>query len=126
MNGSSTGRKSGPRRGGEKYMFLAARTNPQAKPPHAWTIISMFIVPMEAPRHHDFSRRRRCMTALLRICFYDNVRIPAESLVGEVDGGWKVMDRRSRLRARSGRPGGIVLKVAQRPSTICASTSWRA
>ena len=34
-----------------KYMFLAARTDRDAKPPHAG--ISMFIVPMNAPGDHD-------------------------------------------------------------------------
>ena len=34
-----------------KYMFLAARTDPKAKPPHAG--ISMFIVPMDDAGHHD-------------------------------------------------------------------------
>ncbi len=34
-----------------KYMFLAARTDPDAKPAHAG--ISMFIVPMDAARDHD-------------------------------------------------------------------------
>ena len=33
-----------------KYMFLAARTDKDAKPPHAG--ISMFIVPMDRRRHH--------------------------------------------------------------------------
>ena len=37
-----------------KYMFLAARTDPEAKPPHAG--ISMFIVPMDAAGHHDPAR----------------------------------------------------------------------
>jgi alkylation response protein AidB-like acyl-CoA dehydrogenase len=43
--------------------------------------------------------------------FYDNVRIPAENLVGEVDGGWKVMTGALAFE-RGLVGGGIVLKVA--------------
>jgi alkylation response protein AidB-like acyl-CoA dehydrogenase len=43
--------------------------------------------------------------------FYDNVRIPAENIVGKVNGGWKVLtDALANERGLVG--GGIVLKVA--------------
>ena len=91
-----------------KYMFLAARTDPKAKPPHAG--ISMFIVPMEAPG----ITIRPAMTMYdgsFANIFYDNVRIPLENLVGEVNGGWKVLTGALAFE-RGLVGGGIVLKVA--------------
>ena len=43
--------------------------------------------------------------------FYDNVRIPLENLVGEVNGGWKVLTGALAFE-RGLVGGGIVLKVA--------------
>jgi alkylation response protein AidB-like acyl-CoA dehydrogenase len=91
-----------------KYMFLAARTDPEAKPPHAG--ISMFIVPMEA----DGITIRPATTMYdgsFANIFYDNVRIPLENIVGEVDGGWKVLTG-ALAYERGLVGGGIVLKVA--------------
>jgi alkylation response protein AidB-like acyl-CoA dehydrogenase len=89
-------------------MFLAARTNPQIKPPHAG--ISMFIVPMEAPGITIQPATTMYDGSFANI-FYDNVRIPAENLVGEADGGWKVMTGALAFE-RGLVGGGIVLKVA--------------
>jgi alkylation response protein AidB-like acyl-CoA dehydrogenase len=91
-----------------KYMFLAARTDPQAKPPHAG--ISMFIVPMEA--HGITVRPSTTMyDGTFANIFYDNVRIPLENIVGEVNGGWKVLTG-ALAYERGLVGGGIVLKVA--------------
>jgi alkylation response protein AidB-like acyl-CoA dehydrogenase len=66
--GSSTARRSGPRPGGGKYMFLAARTDRAAKPQHAG--ISMFFVPMDTPgisgEAGDDDVRRQLREHLLR------------------------------------------------------------
>ena len=91
-----------------KYMFLAARTDPEAKPPHAG--ISMFIVPMETPG----VTIRPAITmydGTFANIFYDNVRIPLENIVGEVNGGWKVLTG-ALAYERGLVGGGIVLKVA--------------
>jgi alkylation response protein AidB-like acyl-CoA dehydrogenase len=91
-----------------KYMFLAARTDPEAKPPHAG--ISMFIVPMEA----GGITIRPSVTmydGTFANIFYDNVRIPLENIVGEVNGGWKVLTG-ALAYERGLVGGGIVLKVA--------------
>jgi alkylation response protein AidB-like acyl-CoA dehydrogenase len=91
-----------------KYMFLAARTDPEAKPPHAG--ISMFIVPMAA----DGITIRTSTTmydGTFANIFYDNVRIPLENIVGEVNGGWKVLTG-ALAYERGLVGGGIVLKVA--------------
>jgi len=91
-----------------KYMFLAARTDPKAKPPHAG--ISMFIVPMETPGITIQPATTMYDGSFANI-FYDNVRIPSENLIGEVNGGWKVLTGALAFE-RGLVGGGIVLKVA--------------
>jgi alkylation response protein AidB-like acyl-CoA dehydrogenase len=91
-----------------KYMFLAARTDPKAKPPHAG--ISMFIVPMEVSGITIRPATTMYDGSFANI-FYDNVRIPPENLVGEVNGGWKVLTGALAFE-RGLVGGGIVLKVA--------------
>jgi alkylation response protein AidB-like acyl-CoA dehydrogenase len=91
-----------------KYMFLAARTDKAAKPPHAG--ISMFIVPMNAPGITIQPAVTMYDGSFANI-FYDNVRIPAGNLVGEVNGGWKVLTGALAFE-RGLVGGGIVLKVA--------------
>ncbi|WP_245313223.1 acyl-CoA dehydrogenase family protein [Bradyrhizobium macuxiense] len=91
-----------------KYMFLAARTNKDAVPPHAG--ISMFIVPMNTPGVAIRPSSTMYDGTFANI-FYDNVRIPAENLVGEVNGGWKVLTGALAFE-RGLVGGGIVLKVA--------------
>ena len=91
-----------------KYMFLAARTDKDARPPHAG--ISMFIVPMDAPGI-SIRPSATMYDGTFANIFYDNVRIPAENLVGEVNGGWKVLTGALAFE-RGLVGGGIVLKVA--------------
>jgi alkylation response protein AidB-like acyl-CoA dehydrogenase len=91
-----------------KYMFLAARTDPEAKPPHAG--ISMFIVPMDAAGI-TIRPSTTMYDGTFANIFYDNVRIPLENLVGEVNGGWKVLTG-ALAYERGLVGGGIVLKVA--------------
>jgi alkylation response protein AidB-like acyl-CoA dehydrogenase len=91
-----------------KYMFLAARTDPEAKPPHAG--ISMFIVPMDTAGI-TIRPSTTMYDGTFANIFYDNVRIPLENIVGEVDGGWKVLTG-ALAYERGLVGGGIVLKVA--------------
>jgi alkylation response protein AidB-like acyl-CoA dehydrogenase len=91
-----------------KYMFLAARTDPEAKPPHAG--ISMFIVPMDAAGI-TIRPATTMYDGTFANIFYDNVRIPRENIVGEVNGGWKVLTG-ALAYERGLVGGGIVLKVA--------------
>jgi alkylation response protein AidB-like acyl-CoA dehydrogenase len=91
-----------------KYMFLAARTDKDAKPPHAG--ISMFIVPMNAAGVTIRPATTMYDGSFANI-FYDNVRIPLENIVGEVNGGWKVLTGALAFE-RGLVGGGIVLKVA--------------
>jgi alkylation response protein AidB-like acyl-CoA dehydrogenase len=91
-----------------KYMFLAARTGKDAKLPHAG--ISMFIVPMNAPGITIRPATTMYDGSFANI-FYDDVRIPRENLIGEVNGGWKVLTGALAFE-RGLVGGGIVLKVA--------------
>lgn len=91
-----------------KYMFLAARTDGDAKPPHAG--ISMFIVPMNAAGITIRPATTMYDGSFANI-FYDDVRIPLENIVGEVNGGWKVLTGALAFE-RGLVGGGIVLKVA--------------
>jgi alkylation response protein AidB-like acyl-CoA dehydrogenase len=70
------------------YMWLAARTDPDAKPRHAG--ISMFIVPMNTP---GITVRPSMAMYGHTFCteFLDNVRVPASALVGQVNGGWAIL-----------------------------------
>jgi len=96
-------------------MFLAARTDRDAKPQHAG--ISMFIVPMDTPGITIKSSTTMYDGSFANI-FYDDVRVPADALVGEVNGGWKVLtDALANERGLVG--GGIVLKVARAFDLLC-------
>ena len=91
-----------------KYMFLAARTDKNARPPHAG--ISMFIVPMNAPGITIQPATTMYDGSFANI-FYDNVRVPLENLVGRENEGWKVLTGALAFE-RGLVGGGIVLKVA--------------
>jgi len=98
-----------------QYMFLAARTDRDAKPPHAG--ISMFIVPMSTPGITIKPATTMYDGSFANI-FYDDVRVPLDALVGPVNGGWKVLtDALANERGLVG--GGIVLKVAHAFDLLC-------
>jgi alkylation response protein AidB-like acyl-CoA dehydrogenase len=98
-----------------KYMFLAARTDREAQPQHAG--ISMFIVPMDTPGI-TIKEATTMYDGSFANIFYDNVRIPAENIVGPVNGGWKVLtDALANERGMVG--GGIVLRVAAGFDLLC-------
>jgi len=70
------------------YIWLAARTDPDAQPGHAG--ISVFIVPAKAP---GVTMRPSMALYGRTFCnvFLDEVRVPADALVGEANGGWKIL-----------------------------------
>lgn len=70
------------------YMWLAARTDPAAKPPHAG--ISVFLVRTDTP---GITRRPISTMYDGEFCntFFDNVRVPHDALVGEPNKGWEVL-----------------------------------
>ncbi|MGO9151893.1 acyl-CoA dehydrogenase family protein [Mycobacterium sp.] len=70
------------------WVWLAARTDPDAQPRHAG--ITVFLFSMHTPgitiqQHTALSGEVSCTV------FYDNVRIPDSARVGEVNGGWSVI-----------------------------------
>jgi len=70
------------------WVWLAARTDPDAQPRHAG--ITVFLFPLQTPgvtiqQHTALSGEVSCTV------FYDNVRIPDSARVGEVNGGWSVI-----------------------------------
>lgn len=71
-----------------EWVWLAARTDPDARPRHAG--ISVFLFSMNTPgitvQQHKALSGEVCCTV-----FYDDVRVPDSALIGEVDGGWKVI-----------------------------------
>ena len=70
------------------WVWLAARTDPDAQPRHAG--ITVFLFPIKTPgvtiqQHTALSGEVSCTV------FYDNVRVPDAARVGEVNGGWSVI-----------------------------------
>jgi len=70
------------------WVWLAARTDPEAKPRHAG--ITVFLFPLDTPgvtiqQHTALSGEISCTV------FYDNVRVPDSARIGEVNGGWAVI-----------------------------------
>lgn len=70
------------------WVWLAARTDPEASPPHAG--ITVFLTKLDRPgweaqQHRALSGEISCST------FFDDFRIPDTDRVGEVNGGWKVI-----------------------------------
>ena len=85
------------------HVWLAARTDPAASPPHAG--ISIFLFPTDTPgitiqTHRSLSGSTACTT------FFDGVRVPADCLVGEANGGWQVLTD-ALMRERIGLAGGV-------------------
>jgi 3-oxocholest-4-en-26-oyl-CoA dehydrogenase alpha subunit len=69
------------------YVWLAARTDPDARK-HAG--LSVFLVPTSAP---GFSRQtvRTVGGTTTNATFYDDVRVPADHLIGGENNGWKLI-----------------------------------
>jgi len=71
-----------------EWVWLAARTDPDAKPPHAGITVFLTRVDrpgFEAQRHTALSGEISCPT------FFDDFRVPDTDRVGEVNGGWRVI-----------------------------------
>ena len=98
------------------YMLLATRTDPDAKPAHAG--LSMFIVPMDMPGITVKTSTTMYGGAFANV-FYDNVRLPSDAMVGEVNAGWKVLTG-ALATERGFIGGGIVMKVARSFELLCA------
>jgi len=71
-----------------EYVWLAVRTDPDANPKHAG--ISIFTFPLNTS---GVTIRPSMNMYGFTFCnvFYDNVRVPQSALIGELNGGWKVI-----------------------------------
>ena len=98
-----------------EYMLLATRTDPDASPPHAG--LSLFIVPMDTPGITVKTSTTMYGGSFANV-FYDDVRVPADAMVGELNGGWKVLVG-ALATERGFIGGGIVMKVAHAFELLC-------
>ena len=69
------------------YVWLAARTDPEA-PKHKG--LSVFIVPVDSPGFH-WTPLPTIAGDITSTTFYEDVRVPAENLVGSENQGWKLI-----------------------------------
>lgn len=69
------------------YIWLAARTNPEA-PKHKG--MSILVVPTDAPGF-DWSPIQAVGGMVVTSTYYSGIRVPAGNVVGEVDGGWRLI-----------------------------------
>jgi len=90
------------------YVWLAARTDPDAKRHKGLT---MFLVPTDAPGF-SWSPVPTSPGEITSQTFYDNVRVPASAVVGEVDGGWKLITGQlNRERVALCSPAGVQMSL---------------
>jgi 3-oxocholest-4-en-26-oyl-CoA dehydrogenase alpha subunit len=96
------------------YVWLAARTDPDARK-HAG--LSVFLVPTSA---HGFSRQtvRTVGGTTTNATFYDDVRVPADHLIGGENNGWKLITGQLNHERVSLMTSGRLL------SDIAAVTAW--
>jgi alkylation response protein AidB-like acyl-CoA dehydrogenase len=73
--------------GGADYVWLATRTNPEVKKHKG---ISMFIVPMSTPGVKVVPMQL-LSEHNINYTFYEDVRVPASSLVGGENNGWSLI-----------------------------------
>lgn len=71
-----------------KYVFLLARSNTEV-PKHKG--LTMFLVPMDSPGI-EIQPVYTLGGERTNITFYNDVRVPDSARVGDVDGGWRVMN----------------------------------
>ena len=72
---------------GADYIWLAVRTDPE-KPKHQG--ISILIVPTSTAGYRSVPLKNMGNLATFQT-FYDDVRVPANNLVGKLNGGWKLI-----------------------------------
>lgn len=72
---------------GADYVWLAARTDPDV-PKHKG--ISIFIVPTDSPGYKCVPIDNFC-SLNTNITYYEDVRVPAANLVGQENGGWRLI-----------------------------------
>ncbi|MBV7257398.1 acyl-CoA dehydrogenase family protein [Pacificimonas sp. WHA3] len=91
-----------------KYMILLARTNPDAETKYAG--LSFFLAPMTVPGISTRKLQKLTGEYGFTQTFFEDARIPADSLIGGEGNGWKVAMRTLEYErgARGGQAGGYV------------------
>ena len=89
------------------YIWLAARTNPDA-PKHRG--ITIFAVPTSDPGY-SFQKISTMVNASTFQTFYDDVKVPASAVIGEVDHGWDLIVNQLNYERVSLAPPGSVERV---------------
>ena len=90
------------------YVWLAARTDPDA-PRHRG--LSIFLVPTDTPGF-SWTPVHTLGGGSTSATYYDNVRIPADSLVGALNGGWRLITQQlNHERVALSSPGLIERKL---------------
>ena len=84
------------------YGLLLARTDPDV-PKHKG--LTMFIVPMDAEGVTVRGLRQISGEAEFNEVFFDDVKLDADAVVGQVNGGWGTALTDADVRARDDRPG---------------------
>ena len=106
--------------GSADYVWLAARTDPEAKPHNG---ISLFIVPTSAP---GFSHTPlHTMTGISTYnTFYDDVRVPASALVGAENEGWKLITTQLNFERASLGSVGALEPLFDKTLRWATETAW--
>src|SRR5207247_2067213 len=97
------------------WCWLAARTDPEAEPPHRGITVFLFSVPRpgwELQQHVSLAGEISCTT------FLDRVRVPDADRVGEVDGGWRVIT--DALASERMVMGGVTAQVHRKLDDLLA------
>jgi len=71
-----------------EYVWLATRTNKEVKRPSDG--ITLMIVDANDPGY-SFSAINTVAEVETNLTYYDNIRVPMNRVMGEVDGGWKII-----------------------------------
>ncbi len=91
------------------YMWLACRTDPDAKPHKG---ISMIIVPLDAPGV-QVTKMHALGDNNTHACYYDNVRVPKGNLVGELNGGWHLITNQLNHERVALNACGPILRISE-------------
>lgn len=102
------------------HMLLAARTHPDPKLRHAG--ISLFIVPMSTPGITVHTMEAMYGQKFCSI-FFDNVRVPVDSRLGEEHAGWSILA--GALANERIAMGGLAIRVQALLGSIAQSVRQR-
>ena len=94
------------------YVWLAARTNPDVSKHKG---ISVFLVPTTA-KGFSYTPVRTLSGATTSQTFFEDVRVPATAIVGELNGGWRlVTGQLNRERVALCSPASVQTSPTHRP-----------